>query len=282
MDFADLQTFRAVVEHGGVSAAARRLHRVQSSVSARLAALEQQLGVPLFERLGRRLRLTPEGQRLYERSAPVVNELLALRQSMQVPPAAQVLRVGAMESTAAARLPRPLARLRADLPALELVLRTGPTRALLDQLGEGSLDVVFVAGPVVEPAWCWTPVCVEELVLIAPREGPEPATLVCFADGCAYRAVAQAWARAQRPRLSSTVEIGSYHALVAAVAAGMGVGLVPRSVLAWADAASVHQQALAPAWARQTTWLVTRSAQRGPAVEALWARMADDTPEALA
>lgn len=282
MDFADLQTFRAVVEHGGISAAARRLHRVQSSVSARLAALEQQLGVPLFHRLGRRLQLTPEGQRLYERSAHVVSELLALRQAMQHRTAPAVLRVGAMESTAAVRLPRPLARLRAAYPDLELVLRTGPTQALLQQLQGGTLDAVFVAGPVSQPGWCWTPVCVEELVLIAPREGPQPTTLVCFGDGCAYRDVARAWAQAQRPGLASTVEIGSYHALIASVAAGMGVGLVPRSVLALGDTTAVRQEPLAPVWARQTTWLVTCSAQRSAPVEALWAHIGADCQEALA
>ena len=105
MDFADLQTFRAVVEQGGISAAARRLHRVQSSVSARMAALEQQLGVPLFKRLGRRLQLTPEGHRLYDRSTHVVGEWLALRQAMQRPAVSGVLRLGAMENTAAVRLP---------------------------------------------------------------------------------------------------------------------------------------------------------------------------------
>ena len=279
MDFADLQTFRAVVEHGGISAAARRLHRVQSSVSARLAALEAQLGVPLFERLGRRLQLTPEGQRLYERSAPVVSELLALRQAMQRPQCPDRLRLGAMESTAAARLPRPLARLRAEHPGLELVLRTGTTQALIDQLQVGALDAVLVAGPVTQPAWCWTPVCVEELVLIAPHALPQPSTLVCFAQGCAYRAVAQAWACSQQPELRSTVEIGSYHALIASVAAGMGMGLVPRSVLALGDAASVRQQPLAPVWARQTTWLVTRSAQRLVLLEALWTRIAEGSQE---
>lgn len=271
MDFADLQTFRAVVEQGGISAAARRLHRVQSSVSARMAALEQQLGVPLFKRLGRRLQLTPEGHRLYDRSTHVVGEWLALRQAMQRPAVSGVLRVGAMENTAAVRLPRPLARLRAEQPELELTLRTGTTQALLGQLHAGALDAVFVGGPVTQPDWCWTPICVEELVLISPREGPPPRTLVCFAEGCAYRAVAQAWMRSRRPALVSTVEIGSYHALIASVAAGMGLGLVPRSVLDLSDAAAVHHEPLDPVWSRQTTWLVTRDMQRPAPVEALCA-----------
>src|SRR5687767_2312340 len=53
MDISDLQTFRTVVDHGGVSAAARHLHRVQSSISARITGLERNLGLALFERSGK-------------------------------------------------------------------------------------------------------------------------------------------------------------------------------------------------------------------------------------
>lgn len=98
MDFVDLQTFRAVVDHGGVTAAARHLHRVQSSVSARLAALEQRLGSALFERTGKHLRLTPEGRHLYERSAPLVRDMDRLRAELAPGAGAGLLRLGAMES----------------------------------------------------------------------------------------------------------------------------------------------------------------------------------------
>ena len=72
MDISDLQTFRAVVEHGGVSAAARQLHRVQSSISARLSGLERSLGCALFERRGKRLAPTPAGRPLYARTEEAV------------------------------------------------------------------------------------------------------------------------------------------------------------------------------------------------------------------
>lgn len=269
MDISDLQTFRAVVDHGGVSPAARALHRVQSSVSARLAGLEEQLGCPLFERRGRSMVLTPEGRHLYERSAGIVEALRRLRQDMARGTRGAVLRLGSMESTAAVRLAQPLAGLRRTQSGLRLSLRTGTTGALLDALERGELDAVFVAGPCDRPSLDWRAAFTEELVMIAPKGIAPPPTLVTFSEGCAYREVARQWAPAHGVPLDSAVEIGSYHALVASVSAGMGVGLVPRSVLQRCDGSAVTVRRLGPGFARQTTWLVTREGASSAALQAL-------------
>jgi DNA-binding transcriptional LysR family regulator len=269
MDVTDLQTFRTVVDHGGVSAAARHLHRVQSSISARIAGLERHLGLALFERSGKRLVLTPEGRHLYERSSDVVGELERLQREFSQGARGAMLRVGAMESTAAVRLAQPLARLRADHPQVRLVLRTGTTGALLDALERCELDAVFVAGPATRGGIEWRAAFSEELVLIAPRGGPPPDTLVTFSDGCAYREVARAWARANKYPLQTAVEIGSYHALVASVSAGMGVGLVPRSVLQRSDASAIRVRRLGKPYDRQTTWLAVRQGTSSAALDAL-------------
>lgn len=274
MDVTDLQTFRSVVEHGGVSAAARQLHRVQSSISARITGLERSLGLALFERTGKRLVLTPEGRHLYERSSEVVGELERLQREFSPGARGAMLRIGAMESTAAVRLAQPLARLRLAHPQVQLLLRTGTTGALLDALGQCELDAVFVAGPATRSGIEWVAAFSEELVLIAPRGGPAPDTLVTFSAGCAYGDVARAWAAGQGLALSQEVEIGSYHALVASVSAGMGVGLVPRSVMKLADASAVIVKRLDPAYGRQVTWFVTRGASRSAAVNALRAAIA--------
>ncbi|MBV8617521.1 MAG: LysR family transcriptional regulator [Curvibacter sp.] len=271
MDFADLQTFRAVVDHGGVTAAARRLHRVQSSISARLGALERDLGCLLFERAGRRLQLTPEGRHLYDRSASLVREMDVLRQELAGTAQGAVLRIGAMESTAAARLAPVLARLRQQQPGLQLAVRTGTTGALLQALEDHEIDAALVAGAPGRPGLDWQAVYQETLVRIAPRQ-PLPeggCALVTFSSGCAYREVALDWARTQPLTLGPGIEIGSYHALVAAVSAGMGTGLVPRSVLQGVDRRGLAEWPLEPPWNRQTTWLATRRDSRSAALQAL-------------
>ena len=64
MDLADLRLFRAVAEEGSVTRAAQRLHTVQSNVTTRLRLLEESLGTPLFDRINRRLVITPAGSLL--------------------------------------------------------------------------------------------------------------------------------------------------------------------------------------------------------------------------
>lgn len=270
MDISDLQTFRAVVDHGGVTAAAVQLHRVQSSVSARLAGLERELGCALFERSGRILELTPEGRHLYERSAGIVRELAGLRHELALTSRGAVLRIGAMESTAAVRLAQPLSRLRREHPQMQLTLRTGTTGALLAMLERCDIDAAFVAGASDRAEFIWQEAFREELVMIAPRgTGAAVDTLITFSAGCAYREVARAWAREHGRALRQEVEIGSYHALVASVSAGMGVGLVPRSVMKLADTTAVAVKRLGPPYSRQVTWLVTRTGSRSSAIDAL-------------
>lgn len=271
MDFADLQTFRAVVEHGGVTAAASRLHRVQSSISARLCALERDLGCALFERTGRRLQLTPEGRHLYERSAALVRDMSALRQELAGTGQGAVLRIGSMESTAAVRLAPVLARLREQQPGMRLAVRTGTTGAMLQALEQHEVDAALVAGPAERPALQWQPAYREELVLIAPRGAPvdHVASLVTFSTGCAYREVALDWAQAQGRAVTAGIEIGSYHALVASVSAGMGLALVPAAVLRGLDSRGLQVQPLPEPWAQQTTWLVTRRGHPSAALRAL-------------
>lgn len=269
MDIADLQTFRAVVEHGGVSAAARQLHRVQSSISARLAGLERGLGCALFERRGKRLALTPEGRHLYERSGGIVEDVQRLRRELALQTPGAMLRIGSMESTAAVRLAPTLARLRREQPRMQLQLRTGTTGALLDALQRCEIDAAFVAGPRERPGLRWHAAFVEELVMITPRQAAASDTLVTFSTGCAYREVARAWALANRYPIEQAVEIGSYHAMVASVSAGMGVALVPRSVLQRCDARAVRVRRLGAPYDKQTTWLVTREGSESAALVAL-------------
>src|SRR5687767_10914097 len=107
MDLSDLQIFRAVVQAGGITRAAEKLNRVQSNVTTRVRQLEQELGVDLFIREGKRMHLSPAGQQLLG----YADRLLALaqeaRDAMHDTTPRGLLRLGSMESTAAIRLPAP-------------------------------------------------------------------------------------------------------------------------------------------------------------------------------
>ena len=106
MDFSSLQLFKAVADEGGISAAAKKLHRVPSNVTTRIQQLEASLGTALFVRKNRRLFLSPAGELFLS----YVEQLLELAEQARAAVAGDeprgVLRIGTLESTAASRLPR--------------------------------------------------------------------------------------------------------------------------------------------------------------------------------
>src|SRR6185436_18699456 len=122
MDLSDLRIFSTVVREGGVTRAAEKLNRVQSNVTTRIRQLEDDLGVALFIREGKRLHLAPTGQALLG----YADRLLALadeaRASVRDPRPRGLFRLGAMESTAAVRLPSAITELSRLHPEMTLEL----------------------------------------------------------------------------------------------------------------------------------------------------------------
>ena len=148
MELSDLHVFSTVVRAGGVTRAADKLHRVQSNVTTRVRKLEEELGVDLFVREGRRLTLSPAGNVLLGSADRLLALATEAREALHESEPSGVLRLGSMESTAAARLPRPLALLSKRYPQLRVELRTGAPRDLIPRVIDGELDAALVAEPV--------------------------------------------------------------------------------------------------------------------------------------
>jgi len=288
MDFADLAVFKAVADEGGVTRAARRLHRVQSSVTMRILHLEESLGTPLFIRARRRMVLSPSGE-LFRGYA---EELLALGERARAAAAGDTplgaLRLGTLESTAASRLPPLLCAYHAEHPAVRVELATGTNDALVEALLDRRLDAAFVAEPPRDPRLIARPAFAEELVLVTPRDHPPVRTqrdvaldtVIAFPAGCAYRRRLARWL-GSRHAAARTLELASYHAIVACVASGTGVALVPRSVLRTLQSGrSVRVHRLPGALARIVTQFVRRRGERAPAVDALQALVPRRAPRA--
>ncbi|MFO1212887.1 MAG: LysR family transcriptional regulator, partial [Paenacidovorax caeni] len=134
MDLTALDIFRTVAAEGSVTRAAERLQRAQSNVTTRVRQLEAELGVALFLREGKRMALTPEGLVLLDYAQRLLALAEEARQALHPGEPAGRLRLGSMESTAASRLPAPLARLHGQWPDIALELCTGASQVLLDKL----------------------------------------------------------------------------------------------------------------------------------------------------
>ncbi|QBP77158.1 LysR family transcriptional regulator [Herbaspirillum huttiense] len=242
MELAELEIFRTVVAEGGVTRAAERLNRVQSNVTTRIKQLEESIGVPLFVRDRKRLVLTASGEALLDYAERILDLVQEAREVVSPQNPRGRLRIGSMESAAASRLPAPLAEFHQRWPEVRLELSTGPTDVLIAGVRAGKLDAALVAGPIEDGALSATPLYKEELLLVTPRShrrvrSPEDVmldTLIVFEQGCAYRRHAESWFAGQGKGgvPVRTLELASYHAILACVAAGAGVAVVPRSVIA--------------------------------------------------
>ena len=240
MQLKSLRIFDAVCSTGSFGAAAQRLHTVQSNVTAHIKKLEEELQVQLMERSSGPVRLTPAGHTLLphaQRMLQTHDETCALFAG-DAPPAGS-LRIGAMESTAALRLPSVLAQVYQGHPHIDLQLRTGPTAALLDDLVRGALDCAFVAGQPPNPRWWAQPVFQEELVLVGPtpmQALPAPALLLhtpflAFRQGCSYRQRIELLLASQGITSTRIMELGTLDAILGCVAAGMGFALMPLALM---------------------------------------------------
>lgn len=268
MELSSLRIFKTVAEEGGVTQAAARLNRVQSNVSARLTQLEESLGVTLFHRSGRRMLITEEGERLLaytERLLQLADEAQEAMRGDRQP--SGPLRIGSMETTAAARLPQVLGQFHRQYPQVDLLLDTGPTDYLVQAVLNHKVDLALVAAPVERPELMQLPVFDEELVLLTDSlHGPvtSPAdvarrTLLGFRSGCSYRRRLERWFAEGGVSPARIAEFGTYEAIIGCVAAGMGVAMMPREVMKQRElATSVRIHTLPPEVAQVQTVMIWR------------------------
>ncbi|MEA2899467.1 MAG: hypothetical protein QOJ84_5082 [Bradyrhizobium sp.] len=277
MNFADLQVFKTVVEEGGIVKAAHKLHRVPSNVSTRIKQLETAVGIPLFHRDRQRLHLSPGGELLLGYAQRLIGLSEEARHAVSGAAPQGLLKLGALESTAASRLSGILADFHRRYPDVRLELATGTNDALVNAVAERRLDAAFVAEPPSVRGLAYLPVFRERLVLISSQDqkpidtarDAEGQSLIAFPDGCAYRRVLQRWLKRESLATLRVLELSSYHAIVACVAAGAGIALVPEAVLDAMPQALVRRNRIPSAQSEMVTPLIWRQGEVSPPVLAL-------------
>lgn len=278
MDLASLRVFKAVVDEGGITQAARKLHRVQSNVTTRIQQLEASVGAQLFVRDKRRLHLSPAG----ELFLGYAEELLRLSERAKSAVSGDApqgpLRIGSLESTVASRLPTLLSRYHERYPRVHIELITGTNDALIEAVATRRVEAAFVAECKPGDSLEVLPAFDEKLTVIAanahaPIRKPADVrgdTVIAFPTGCAYRRRLQGWLSSGEIVPERTLELASYHAIVSCVAAGTGIAFVPRSVLdTFRGIAQIAAYDLPASTGKVTTPLIWRKGESSLALNAL-------------
>ena len=232
LDLDLLRSFVHVADTGSFTAAGELVARSQSAISVQIKRLEEALGQRVFERTSRSLALTAAGETMidYARRILALNDESVRR--IAEPPVAGVIRLGITEYFVPTELPRILARFAAAYPGVELDVRMGLSRDLRVRMGTDDLDaaIVRLASHERDKA-IWG----EAQVWVA-REGFEPqrgslVTLALLPSPCVLRA--HAIESMKRLRRASKVSFtgSSMPSVLAAVSAGLGVSIIPRSSL---------------------------------------------------
>ncbi len=237
-----LKIFRTVVRAGSFSRAAEELRITQPSVSIQVRELERALGVELFEQVGKRIFLTEAGRVLDEYAVRILTLLEEAERAVRDlrGGASGPLRVGANNTPATYLLPPLLARLRQQAPEAEITLEVLPTRRVYEKLLRNELDVGVVGDGMRHESIVHFPYYTDELVVIAsprsPLAGREGVTaaelvrqrLVLRERGSGTREAAERAFRSLGLVPTPALELPTNEALIQAVSADLGVGVVSR------------------------------------------------------
>ena len=238
MELSDLTIFRIVAESGGITRAAEKLHRVPSNITTRIGQLEDDLGVKLFVREGRNIRLSPAGSILLDKANRLLELARETREAVQSETPRGVLKLGAYESTASVWLPGRLSAFQKNYPQVTLELHTWSLQGMIAGIMSGELEAAIISGYDDDPRFENLLLYEDEVVLVAPknkdplaRGSKDDFVLLSFDDDCPLRHQIERYVRERIRPPSRVIEMSSNHALLGCVAAGMGIGMMPESVL---------------------------------------------------
>ena len=290
VQLAHLRALGAVARHASFSRAAGELRVTQPAVSMQIRQLEEALGTPLLERVGKRAFPTRAGEVLLAHADRAFRELDAGVEHVQQlrGVVAGRIRVGTSNSISIYLLPPFLRRFRSRYPATELAVVTGNAPEIARAIVDNELDVGIVSLPVRARELVVTPFFDDELVAIAPPlprwrrrrtiDGTELARepLILFEAGGTVRRVIDAWFHRAGATPARPMELGNTEAIKKLVEAGLGL-----SVTSWFSVkADVRARLLAairlePSLVRKIGVVRRRDKPATPALDAFLAGLAE-------
>lgn len=241
MDLRHLKTLLAIAEHRTFAAAAEVVGLTQSAVSLHVKALEQGLGVKLFDRASRPPALTGEGRMLVERAREILQLCDGLGAAFEDRKVAGTLQLGVVPTCLSGMVPAALASLRRRQPGLNIRVGSGPSAVLAESVRKGRLDAAMVSEPMdLATGLAWRPVAREPLMVIAPKGTPGKTDRELLEALPYIQFQRRTWAgqlidlhlRERAIRAPAGMEIDSLEAIAEMVAHGLGVSVVPKRRLA--------------------------------------------------
>ena len=239
MELNTIETFLKVAANQNLSKTAEQLGYSQSAITVQIQKLEKELGVPLFERIGKRIYLTQRGADFI----PYANEIVKATQAAatfaveEIKPKG-ILRIGGVESICTAVLPKLLSKFYQFCPEVEVIVRSGATNALLDLLDSNELDVVLTLDEKIHRNELHCLFCQSEDIVFVTKSDRVEKVHVSLKDLCkesfiltenqaSYRYELERLLADQNVFIRPILEIGNTETIIKLLKEGMGVSFLP-------------------------------------------------------
>ncbi|HHH44050.1 MAG TPA: hydrogen peroxide-inducible genes activator [Gammaproteobacteria bacterium] len=247
MNLAELRYIVALARERHFGRAAAACFVSQPTLSVAVKKLEDELGIPLFERARHEVRITPAGERVVEQAQQALEAVESVRQvaCSERDQLASPLRIGAIYTVGPYLFPDLISNLRERAPQMPLVVEENYTAVLSDKLRQGDLDVIIISLPFDEPGILTLPLYDEPFVILLPAAHPltrrktlrsknlEDETILMLGEGHCFRDQVIEACPACAPRATGdgravyTAEGSSLETIRHMVASGMGLTVLP-------------------------------------------------------
>lgn len=235
-----LEVFAEVLKSGSTTRASQRLALSQSAVSAALTDLEGQLGVQLFDRVGKRLVVNEHGRLLYPRALALLEQVTEIEQLFREENGA--IRVFASSTIGNYIMPEVIARYRRDFPDLPLELSVGNSQDAINAVVDFRVDIGLIEGPCHSADIVAEPWLEDELVVFAAADNPllksevtlqnlAAASWILRERGSGTRELVDYLLLSHLPQFRLGMELGNSEAIKHAVRHGLGISCLSRRVI---------------------------------------------------
>jgi len=278
INFKLLYVFIAVAEHSSFRIAAETLNKSESAVSLQIRQLEEQLGVPLFHRTTRRVRLTREGETLLSATQRSISELNIGMQKLQnaADLSSGTLSIACAPTVAAARLPLALSEFKAQYPGISVRLREIPGLELFNAIRDLTVDFAIGARvedlggvefePMIEDPICCFADAKYEMADAVSLEEVAKHPIILNASTTILRAALEKHFTAAGLSLQPAFEVLHVHTMVALAEAGLGVAILPKVALSHHLPSKLEMsRIMSPSMVRQIGILTSRGQMLSPA-----------------
>lgn len=241
MELRTINTFLKVASTQNLSKAAEQLGYTQSNVTVQIKKLEKELGLELFERIGKHIYLTDKGKDFIFYANRIMQDAeSAMAFSKEETSPTGKLRIGGVESVCTGLLPDLLIEFHKICPNVEVIIKSGPTNALLDMAASNEIDLILTMDhKIYKKEWVCAFEKQEDIIFVTLRKNTSSNKTVLIEElikepfiltetGAAYRYELERSLAQMNLQIQPILEIGNTETIINLLKRGMGYSYLPK------------------------------------------------------